>query len=256
MLLNFGSGLAVLMATIVILIGAAELGYYLGRRVRGTSDPEARSQIAMVEGSLLGLLGLLIGFTFSMAVGRFDQRQELVIREANALGTAYLRSQFLPEPTAAVAKGKLREYVDARLEFSREATLREQIQTSIVKTTRLQSELWAIATEEARSRPTPMSALYAMSLNELVDLGERRLSAFENKVPTTVWFVLYTVASLAAGSLGFGAGLMGRRLTLSLIFMPVLVSGILTLLIDLDNPRHGLIRVSQESLVRFRDSVK
>jgi hypothetical protein len=98
--------------------------------------------------------------------------------------------------------------------------------------------------------------MFATSLNELYDLTEKRVSALENKVPFSVWIVLYIVASLAAGSLGFGSGLMNRRMVLPVFCMPVLMATLLTLLIDLDNPRKGLIQVSQSSMIRFRDSVK
>jgi len=253
---SIGAAVVLWAATAILLIGAAELGYFLGRRFRGTSDPEARSQISMVEGSLLGLLGLLLGFTFSMAVARFDMRQNYVVDEANALGTVLLRSKLLSEPAEAAVRPKLRAYADARLDLIEGASEREKLEVALGKTSLLQAELWAIAKEENRSRPTLISAMFVTSLNELYDLTEKRVSALENEVPFSVWIVLYIVASLATGSLGFGSGLMGRRMLLPVLCLPVLVATLLTLLIDLDHPRKGLIRVSQASMIRFRDSVK
>ncbi len=251
-----GVGAVILAVTSIFLIAAAEVGFFLGRRYRAHSDPEGRSQISMVEGSLLGLLGLLLGFTFSMAVARFDMRQDFVVDEANALGTVLLRSQLLSESTTAAVKPKLRDYAEVRLEVVEGASEREKLEIALRKTAVLQADLWAIAKEENRIRPILVSALFATALNELFDLTEKRVSALENKVPFSVWMVLYIVASLATCSLGFGSGLMGRRMLLPVLCLPLLVSTLLTLLIDLDNPRKGLIRVSQASMIRFRDSVK
>jgi hypothetical protein len=109
---------------------------------------------------------------------------------------------------------------------------------------------------ESRSRPTPVAASLVAALNELFDLGEARLAALKNTVPTGVWIVLYFVATLTVGSLGYGVGLSGRRLILPVTLVPVLMAVILTLLVDLGHPRHGVIRVSQESMIRVRDSMK
>jgi len=108
--------------TAALLLMTSELGLHLGRRRKGDIDPEARAQISMVEGALLGLLGLLLGFTFSMAVGRFDVRQELVVKEANSLGTVYLLCDFLPPAAQPEARAKVRQYADLRLELAKEGT--------------------------------------------------------------------------------------------------------------------------------------
>jgi len=253
---SIGVGVVLMAATSILLIGGAEAGYFLGRHFRATSDPEARSQISMVEGSLHGLMGLLLGFTFSMAVARFDMRQDYVVDEANALGTVLLRSEMLSESAAVSVRPKLRAYANVRLELIEGASEREKLDHALQKTAVLQTELWAIAKEESRARPGLVSTTFATSLNALYDLTEKRVSALENKVPFSVWIVLYIVACLATCSLGFGSGLMGRRMLLPVLCLPLLVSTLLTLLIDLDNPRKGMIRVSQSSMIRFRDSVK
>ncbi len=253
---DFLGVLATFLVTGVCLMGASEVGFILGRRHRAGLDPDGRSQISMVEGALLGLLGLLLGFTFSMSVGRFDVRQELVVREANALGTVVLRCDFLQPAVQGEARAKLREYAELRLEFVQAGLDAEKLTAVSGKLGRLQSELWDMAREEARKRPTPVAASLVSALNDLFDLGETRLAALNNTVPTGFWIVLYFVAALTVGSLGYGSGLTGRRLVLPVSFVPVLMAVILTLLVDLGHPRHGLIRVSQESMIRVRDSLK
>jgi hypothetical protein len=146
-------------------------------------------------------------------------------------------------------------YADARIEFFDAGADTSRIQEALRMTSRLQAELWVFARDEARARPTTPSGLFAMALNDLFDISESRTAGLEIRVPTTVWVALYVVAALACGSLGFGSGLMNRRLMLPIVLLPLLMSLILTLLLDLDHPRRGLIRTSQESILRFRDSL-
>ncbi len=150
----------------------------------------------------------------------------------------------------------MRQYPELRLEFVQAGLDEEKLAASSGKLGRLQSELWEMARDEARKRRTPVAASLVSALNDLFDLGESRLAALSNTVPTGVWIVLYFVATLTVGSLGYGSGLSGRRLLLPVRLVPVLMAIILTLLVDLGHPRHGLIRVSQESMMRVRDSLK
>jgi hypothetical protein len=242
--------------TMALLLVSAHVGHLFGRRHREKSDPEARSQVGIVEGALLGLLALLMGFTFAMAVSRFEQRQSLVLREANDLGTAYLRCDFLPGDQQSLARAKLREYADARVTIAFAGVELSQIDESVRHVGRLQADLWAMARDEAKARPGPGIMSLVTALNALFDTGEARRAALDNTVPGSVWVVLYLVAFLTAGSLGFGSGLAGRRMLLPVILVPALLGILLTLLVDLDHPRHGLIHTSQESMIRARDAMK
>jgi hypothetical protein len=247
---------AVFLGTLGCLLVASELGYYLGRKRRERSDQEGRSQVSIVEGSLLGVLGLLLGFAFSMAVQRFDRRQELVVREANAIGTVNLRCDFLPAEARTAAAQKLKEYAEVRLRFFEAGSDRKEIDELFRQAGRLQADLWSLAREEAKARPTPVALGLVMAMNDLFDLTESQRAWQENTVPTTIWIVLYLVAILTTGSLGYGSGLAGHRLTLPVILVPLLTGIILTLLLDLDHPRQGLIHTSQASLHRVQDSLK
>jgi len=142
-------GLA-LFASVASLALAGEIGLRLGRRHRGHSDAEGRSQISMVEGALLGLLALLLGFTFSMAAGRYDVRQELVTREANAIGTVALRSDFLPEASRKAFRNTLLAYAEIRMEFVRAGVNEEELAKALETANRLEAELWTAAMETTR----------------------------------------------------------------------------------------------------------
>jgi len=127
---------------------------------------------------------------------------------------------------------------------------------SLRKTGQLQSELWGLARENVLERPSPAAPMLLAALNELFDLGDARLAALRNSVPNAVWIVLFFVALLTVGSLGYGSGLTGRRMILPISLVPILMAIILTMLVDLGHPRHGIIRVSQESMSRARESMR
>lgn len=248
--------LLVLVLTLIPLMAAAEVGLQVGRRRRTDSDSEGRNQISMVEGALLGLLALLLGFTFSMAVDRFDSRGEMVVEEANALGTVAMRAEFLPDGLQGGFKARLREYGQARLRYAEAGNDHEKLRKAEEAARGLQDELWATVRDEGRARPTSMLALLADALGDLFDFREKRTSALDNTVPSSVWIVLYSVAILTSGSLGLGSGLTGKRILLSISLVPLLLAGILTLLVDLDHPRRGVIQVSQDSMIRAVGSLK
>lgn len=248
-------GLFALVTTTVLVMASAELGFYFGRRHRQNSDPDARSQISMIEGALLAMLGLLLGFTFSMAVSRYEVRYDLTVREANAISTALLRAEALPQAAYEATRSRFRVYADSRLEYVEAGVDEAKIEAALAKTARLQKAIWKTAQEAAKAGGPAGVGLYLMALTDLFDFVETRRAALENTVPVSMWVVLYLVTLLACGALGFGAGLSGRRLTLGMIFLPLLMAILLTLLLDLDHPRQGMIRVPQNSILRFRDSV-
>ena len=253
---DFFGVLTVFLFTSLAPVVASEVGFVLGRRRKSDVDPDGRSRISMVEGALPGLLGLLLGFTSGSSVGRFDLRQDLVVKEANALGTVVLRGDFLQPPVQSEDRAKLREHAELRLEFVQAGLDAEKPVAESGKPGRLQSKLRERARDEARKRPTPIAASLVAARNDLFDPGETRLAALNNTVPAGVRLVLYFVAALTVGSLGYGSDLTGRRLVLSVSFVSALMAVILTLLVDLGYPRHGLIRLSQESMIRVRESLK
>jgi len=231
-----------LLALLVPLL-AAELGYRLGRR-RGP-EPEG-SRLSAFQGAILGLLGLLVAFTMSMTEQRFVARQGIVVAEANAMGTAFLRTDLLPPGPRAEAGAALRSYAEARLSLYR-ASSQEEVDRVEEKTHALQAKLWSLATAEANARPTPGAALVVSCFNDLIDLDEVRLTALETHLPWTIILLLLAVAAVACATLSFGAT---RRGALAALVLPLLVSSALTVVFDLDRPRVGAIRVSTASLER------
>jgi hypothetical protein len=203
----------IVLISAALLIGFAETGFRIGYRYHGHVDEPSRGQVTTMEGAVLGLLGLLIGFTFAMTVSRYDLRKQLVLAEANAIGTTYLRAGFLPEPRGSEARDLLRRYVDVRLEFYRAGVDKRRMDVALDRGKQLQGELWtrasAVARDDAHSIP---AGLFIQALNETIDLDAKRVAALENHVPDTVWVLVLMVAALAMLSLGYGSGLGGHRI--------------------------------------------
>lgn len=202
---------------------------------------------------MLGLLALLLGFTFFMAVSRFETRQSLVIDEANAIGTTHLRVKFLPAEQTDAAEGLLREYVAARLSFYTAGIDSARLEKANMDATRIQGQLWALAVEAAAQDPRSVPAgLLAESLNTLIDIQEKRQAALDNHVPETVLYLLLVVSLASLGVVGYGCGLIRRRRPFSSALLAFLVVSVVATILDIDRPRRGLVEVSQRSLLRLQ----
>lgn len=248
--------LVVFLLSIVLLLAAGELGYRVGLWKRARADEVLRSQISTTQAAVFGLLALLLAFTFSMAVQRFDVRKQLVLDEANAIGSAYLRADFLDARVRDEMRSLLRTYVDLRLEYGSEPE-GERREQAFAEARALQGKMWTVAVAAVRQPDSPRIAqLFVESLNELVDVDAKRMAAYANTVPLTVWFLLGCIAVLAVFTNGYGAGSGGHRLVLSMLMLPLVTAAVIAVCVDLDRPRRGLILVSQQSMAQLRESLQ
>ena len=229
---------------------STEAGYRIGRRQQASAKAPPESHVSAIQAALLGILALLLGFTFSLSLQRYDSRSQAVVNEANAIGTAYLRAQLLPPSIAGEARTVLLDYLDGRV---RESTIplsnRAERQALFVKAHQDQAALWRLAltaAEEDRSEIT--SGLFIESLNELMDLYGRRNAALNRHVPEGVMLLLYGAFLLTWGIVGYTAGTSGYRPSLVAYLMLVFVLVVVFVVVDLDRPRRGLIQVSHTSL--------
>src|SRR3954470_8999409 len=172
-----------MIALFVVLPGSSRLGFWIGRRVaarKEEKDESERSHAVTWQASLLALAALLIGFTFSMAQARYDHRKEIVLAEANAIGTTYLRTRLLDEPQGEALRALLRRYVDARLVFNEVGADRRQIHEILRQSSALGNEIWTRVAAAARADPSPTTALLVQSTNEMLDASEEHTAALEN----------------------------------------------------------------------------
>ena len=251
------SELLIALVLLGSLLLAGEGGYRLGLRSR-TSIPEvARPQLGGIQSALAGLFALLLGFTFAMALSRFEERRQTVVREANAIGTAALRAGLLPGDQRAEMTRLFRRYVGVRLAAAHGPNLATtELARLDAEAGRLQEQLWqrSAAAAEADPRSVPAGLLLA-AMNELIDVKGERDAALANHVPETVLLLLFGFAVLTSGVFGYGNGLAGARSFGMGTILAVLISLVILVIVDLDRPRRGLIQVNQESMVGLQKSL-
>jgi hypothetical protein len=242
----------IFVASLVLILGASEIGRRFGLLASGGG----RENISTLEGSILGLLALMIGFTFAMALSRFEARREAVLNEANAIGTTALRARLLPAPHNTECLKLLREYVQIRLDITRRVPSPTEFDAAIARSNAIQEALWqqakAVAAKDTAIVPT---GLFIQTLNEMIDSQEKRLTAAFNRVPNIVLIALYGVAAVASAFAGYAAGLEAQRSRLSIYTMGILVSAMMLLIQDLDRPNAGFVMVSQQPMLNVAASI-
>jgi hypothetical protein len=239
------------IVTFPLLWFAAWLG--MAVRSRRHAFPEgARSDYSVIVGATLTLLGLLIGFTFSMATTRYDLRKNLEEEEANAIGTEYIRLDFLPALDSVKLKALLREYTGLRIRFYTSSDKPELEQIN-AETAKLQSQLWTVLAGAAKSQPTPLSALASSGMNDVLNSQGYTQAAWWNRIPIAAWSLMSLIALLCNLLLGYG--MQSKGLVLSLI-LPLAVSISFFLIADIDSPRGGVIRVQPQNLYALVESLK
>jgi len=240
----------ILLGSLIVFSASAWTGTKLHRLLQiGESDKESFS---FVLGGSLTLLGLIVGFTFSMAVGRYDQRKNREEQEANAIGTAYAQANLLPATDAARVRGLLRAYVDQRILFYTLSDA-QQLRRIDAETTRLQREMWTVVTTHASGQPTPLAALIVSGMSDVLSSQGYSQAAWWNRIPTEAWALLVGIAIFCNTLIGLRA--RGRHVTLLLI-LPIILSVTFFLIADIDNPRVGVIHVAPRELAGVAESMR
>jgi len=246
--------LFVFLFTFALLWITAQFGARSLTKVR-VIEPEERDNFGVILGATLTLLGLIIGFSFSMAIERYDQRKNLEEEEANAIGTEYVRSNLLGEAGAQTLHGQLKRYVDLRVLFyqSRDANEITQINA---ETTRLQNEMWAVVERTALAQPTPVSALAVSGMNDVLNSQGYTQAAWWNRIPFAAWALMVMIAVCCNLLLGFGTRRANKKAPNTLlVVMPLVLAISFLLLADIDSPRSGLIRVTPRNMLSLSQSL-
>jgi hypothetical protein len=245
--------LAVFALFALIALAAFEGGYRIGRWWQTKTPDEKEGPTGMLVGSLLALVAFMLAVTMGMASDRFDARRGLVLEEANAIGTTYLRAGYLPQPYGEESRALLREYVPLRINVADQ----QQLAANFARSTEIHVELWAIAEELARDTPeSDLLGLYIETLNETIDLHETRVAAIVYaRVPETVLLLLIIGSALTLGMVGYSAGLTRRRSLITAVALVVILGAVITVVVDLDRPREGFLQVSQQPLIDLVDQL-
>lgn len=252
------SSILIVAILFVALIIATETGYRIGLRFGNGASESSKSQVNSIQASILGVLALLLGFTFSLSLQRFDSRSQAVINESNAIGTVMLRTELLPESVQTQSQHAVREYLDHRVRGASISLDNEgQRQAELRESDRLLESLWQLATRAAAEAPNPVTTgLYIQALNELIDAYGTRDAALSRHVPEVVLFLMFTTFILTALLVGYSAGVAGHRTSFATYILEILIVCLVFVIIDLDRPRRGLIEVSHQSLVQLQENLR
>jgi hypothetical protein len=236
----------------LLILASCEIGYQFGNRTRSNQDKEAPSSIGAMVGGLLGMLGFVLAFTFSMAASQFEIRKQNVLDEANTIGTAYLRADLIDKPHGTEVKRLLREYVDVRLQ----ATKVNGLDAAIARSAEIHKLLWAQVSSAAVAGPNTNTSLMIQSINEVIDMHEKRLTgALRNRIPESVWIALIAITVLTMATMGMLIGFTGKRRQSAVIAVSLAFAVLVTLVVDLDSPQRGLIIVGQQSMIDLQHSM-
>lgn len=238
-----------------IVLGGALVGVLAGRRLKKHSEA-LREPLGVLQGALLGLVGLVLAFGLSMAVGRYDARRAAVVAEANSIGTTYLRAQTLREPMRSRSLEALTRYTDTSIRLSNSVPGSAEAKAAVADGGRLQRTLWGLAGEALDGSPTDSAPrLYVESLNETIDLQTVRVSALNNRVPSVVLMFEIIGAAVALGLLAMYLAILSRGVA-TVVLAAAFVSVLLLVTFDLDRPTRGFVSVPDAPLVALRASME
>lgn len=233
---------------LLVLLATVEIGFRIRAHRGSWVDEDRHKQVEGARNDIALLLSLLLGFTLAMGLLRFDERTEQVMDEANAISTARLRAEMLPERLRGPVQEALRRYIEARVQYSH-ARPGQEMERALGQSGEAQRELWRRATNAAQQNPTPITALLIASLNEAFDLKDKRVATLEHRIPSSLWFMLVFIALLTCLTVGYS---QRRRLLASMGVPPLAIAMVMMLIADLDTSRSGLIHVRQQSIERLQ----
>ncbi len=238
-------------------MAAAEFGYWLSKRGRKPDKQLKKDHFSAVQTAVAALLGLLLAFSVSMAVGRFENRKAAVVDEANAIGTAYLRAALLPESQHAEVDEAFKRYTDVRLQLARPDWFLTVASGGLAEQDALQRQLFTAGVAAAELDPRAVSTgLYIQAVNEVIDSAGRRDAGLRNHVPETVLYVIFAACLATLGIMGYASGLSGGRSVVAAIVISVILASVVFIIADFDRPYRGVITVSQQPMEAARASME
>ncbi|MDR3404812.1 MAG: hypothetical protein P4L99_20075 [Chthoniobacter sp.] len=245
-LLVFGTSLLLLLLS--VWVGASVI------KRKGMPEESSQEDFGIILGAALTLAGLIIGFSFSMAISRYDQRKNLEEAEANAIGTEYIRADLLPAADAAKVRGLLKEYFDQRVVFY---TVRDdqELQRNNVRTAQLQAGLWSAVVTPGATSLVPAVGLAVLGMNDVLNSQGYTQAAWTNRIPAAAWYLMVAIAVCCHLLVGYGAHNAGAKRFL-LMVLPLVMSISFFLIADIDSPRHGVIRVKPVNLMSIAETLR
>jgi hypothetical protein len=239
------------------MLACLEAGYRIGYPLR--SDASAHEGLGAIETAIFALLGLLLGFAFAGSMSRLDARRDLIVREANVIGTAYLRLDLMPAADQPELRRLFREYLATRLRAHEEADDRGEAERLLLQVSDLQRQIWKRVVGASQMATTTLIAVTVVpAINDMIDVTTARRVALRTELPTLILVLILMVAVLSAFMAGYAQAKRRRRSFLHMIVYAAAVATTVYVVLDLDHPRVGLIRLdSTEQILRdLHDSIR
>jgi len=240
------------------MIALLEWGRRLGRRHQGKDEERARAGLGAVEGAVFALMGLLVAFTFSGAASRFDARRQLIVEEANSIGTAWLRLDLLPPAAQPELRDLFRRYVDLRLAVYEKLPDLEAALADLDKANALQGVIWSNAVAASQQSPTPLAAQLIPALNQMFDIAATRTASARMHPPPIIFVLLGVLALMSSLLAGYAMAGGKTRSWIHLIGFALIMATTVYVILDLEFPRLGIIRVDafDQVLVELRQTMR
>jgi hypothetical protein len=237
----------VYLGTVAAVLVAAEIGFRVGLWLQRRDPDSGKAPITgTVLGGMLGLMAFLLAFSIGIVINQHNGRKAMVVTEANAVGTAYLRAGFLDEPDRTSVRDFLREYVEVRLAAAADAAL---IESTVTRSEEIHNQLWSIVEDNVRQgQESDVMALFVSSINEVIDVHSLRLAAIDLRLPRLLGVVTYAATLLSFLLVGIANSADRKRDFFAILLFALAFVAVLMLLVDLDRPQQGLITVSQTAL--------
>ncbi len=240
------------VVTLAVLWASSWFGFTVLRRLKRPDDGSSQD-MSVILSATLALAGLIIGFAFSMALGRYDLRKTYEEAEANAIGTEYVRSDLLSAADGAKVKALLKSYTQQRIAFY---TTRDdqQLQQVNASTVQLQNQLWDAVKGPALAQPNPIQSLVVAGMNDVLNSQGYTQAAWWNRIPSSAWVLMIAIAACCNMMIGFTARSTGRH-PFMLMVLPLVLSLAFLMVADIDSPRGGFVHVAPQNLMSLQGSL-
>ena len=237
----------VYLFTVVVVLVAAEVGFRIGLWIqRRNPESGGTPMTGAVVGGMLGLMAFLLAFCIGIVINQHNGRKAMVVTEANAIGTAYLRAGFLDEPDRDTTRDLLQEYVEIRLDAVGDESL---LDATLARSEEIHGELWSIVENAvSQGNESAIMALFVDSINEVIDVHSDRLAAVDLRLPELLWMVLYAATVLSFLLVGVSSSSDGRRDPLTMLLFALAFVAVLIIIVDLDRAQQGILTVSQSAM--------
>ena len=237
----------VYLVTVVVVLVAAEVGFRIGLWIqRRNPESGGTAMTGAVVGGMLGLMAFLLAFCIGIVINQHNGRKAMVVTEANAIGTAYLRAGFLDEPDRDMTRDLLQEYVEVRLAAAEDESL---FDATKARSEEIHNEIWSIVEDVVgQGNNSDITALFVESINEVIDVHSDRLAAIDLRLPELLWMVLYAASVLSFLLVGVSSSADGKRDPLAILLFALAFVAVLMIVVDLDRPQQGILTVSQSAM--------